>query len=153
LEDYLQMLKQIVENTPDIFFESPAFEATFNPLLAALTLVQTDVIWASLEVIRTILSHPCLERHTNPPPKFVLFATAIELAVRKHGLNLVAGLLGGLVGQFPEEAISTVVASFRYLASLWPVQLLEWLAPALQALPPTAAPTQARTQFLADVTA
>jgi transportin-3 len=152
LEDYLQMLKQLIEHTPDIFFESSAFAATFRPLLAALTVVQTDVIWASLEVIRMILTHNCLELQTSPPPKFPVYASAISQAIEKQGFNLVTCLLSGLIGQFPEECISTVVTSFRVLATLWPEQLLQWLPAALQSLPTNAAPTQALTQFMNEVT-
>lgn len=150
LEDYLQMIKQILEHTPDIFFESPAFSVIFFPLLGALTVVQTDVIWASLEVIRTILTHNCLEPQPNPPPKFPVFATAISQAIEKNGFDLVSLLLSGIVNQFPEESISTVVTSIRVIAALWPAQLLQWLPRALQDL--TSAPAQAKTQFMEEIT-
>lgn len=151
LEDYLQMLKQIIENTPDVFFESSAFVRTLRPTMAALTLVQTDVVWAALELIHLILSHDSLEPLSNPPPKFPVFAAAINEAMEKEGFELLGYILAGLVGEFPEESIAKVVTSIRRLASLWPQQVLAWLPLALRGLPASAAPMQARSQFLADM--
>jgi transportin-3 len=152
LEDYLQMLKQMIEHTPDIFFESPAFILVFQPLMAALTLVQTDVVWAALELLSQIFNHNCLEPSPNPPPKFPIFAAAISEGIEKNGFELIGYILAGLVGEFPEESLPTVVTSIRTLAALWPAQLLAWLPVALQGLPPASAPMQARSQFVAEMT-
>jgi transportin-3 len=145
------MLKQLIEQTPDIFFESPAFIHTLRPTMAALTLVQTDVVWAALELIHSILGHDSLEASSNPPPKFPVFAAAINQAIEKEGFELLGYILAGLVGDFPEESISTVVTTIRRLAALWPQQVLAWLPLTLQNLPTTAVPVQARSQFLADM--
>lgn len=145
------MLKQLIEQTPDIFFESTAFAHTLRPTMAALTLVQTDVVWAALELIHLILSHDSLEPSPTPPPKFPIFAAAINQVVEKEGFELLGYILAGLVGDFPEESVSTVVTTIRRLSALWPQQVIAWLPLALQGLPAPAAPVQARSQFLADM--
>jgi len=97
-----------------------------------------------------ILTHNCLEPQPNPPPKFPIFAAAISQAMEREGLNLLSILLIGIVNQFPEESVSTVVTSIRCIAALWPAQLAQWLPSALQDI--TSVPMQAKTQFMTEVT-
>ncbi|KDQ63496.1 hypothetical protein JAAARDRAFT_169378 [Jaapia argillacea MUCL 33604] len=153
LEDYLRMLLQMIEFTPDILFQSSVFPLAFRVAMAALTLVHTEIVFAALDFIRAILTHDCLSPPSNviPPPKFPLYAEAIRPVVEKEGMELVGCLLTGLVGDFPEESTSIVVTIFRMLAGLWPSQVLVWLPSVLQQLPLATAPGQAKAQFLADV--
>ena len=154
LEDYLQMLLQMVDLAPDIFFQSPAFPIAFRASMAALTLVHTDIIFASLDLFRVVLTHDCLvpSPSASPPPKFPIFASAIRTVVEKEGFEFVGYLLNGLVGDFPEDSTSVVVSIFRIIAFVWTSQLLSWLPLILQQLPTTSAPNQAKTQFLSEVT-
>lgn len=153
LEDYLQMLLQLVEHAPDIFFQSPAFPIAFRAAMAALTLVHTDIVFASLDIFRVTLTHDCLMPSTNtPPPKFPEYAAAIRRVFEKEGFELVGYLLNGLVGDFPEDSLSGVVSIFRAISIIWTSQFLSWLPAILQQLPTTAAPNEAKTQFLSDVT-
>jgi transportin-3 len=153
LEDYIRMLMNMVEFAPDIFFESSAFPAAFHIALAAITLIHTDTIFASLDLIRMILTHDCLHPDPlkHPPPKFPLYAQAIHQTVEKEGLEFTSLLLAGLVGDFPEETASIIVTLFRVLASLWPVQLQQWAPMVLQGLPMTSAPEDAKLRFMKDL--
>ncbi|KAH9846826.1 ARM repeat-containing protein [Lenzites betulinus] len=152
LEDYLQMLLQMIEFTPDVFFPSPAFPIGFRVAMAALTLVHSDIVFAALDLLRTIFSHECLEPNSRPPPpKFPIYAAAIRPVVEREGQELTALLLAGLVGDFPEESIPMVATIFRVLGGLWPTQLLAWLPPIVQQLPPTVAPDQAKSVFITDI--
>jgi transportin-3 len=153
LEDYIRMLMNMVEFAPDIFFESSAFPAAFHVALAALTLVHTDTIFASLDLIRMILTHDCLAPAPlkHPPPKFPLYASAIHQAIDKEGFEFTSLLLTGLVGDFPEETASIVVTLFRVLASLWPGRLQQWIPVILQGLPVTSAPEDAKVRFMKDL--
>ncbi|KAI0361316.1 ARM repeat-containing protein [Trametes cingulata] len=152
LEDYLQMLLQMIEFTPDVFFPSPAFAVAFRVAMAALTLVHSDIVFAALDLLRTIFSHDCLVPTSEPPPpKFPIYAAAIRPVVEREGQELISLLLSGLVGDFPEEAIGMVVTIFRVLGGLWPTQLRAWLPPAVQQLPSTAAPDQVKSLFLTDI--
>ena len=65
MEDYLQMLLQMIDFTPDVFFPSPALAVAFRAAMAALTLVHSDIVFAALDLIRTILSHECLQFAVN----------------------------------------------------------------------------------------
>ncbi|KAH9937196.1 ARM repeat-containing protein [Fomitopsis serialis] len=125
--DYLQMLLQMLDYAPDVFFPSPALPVAFQAALAALTVVHTDIIFAALDLIRGIP------------------------VVQKAGPELTSYLLSGMVGDFPEESASTVVTIFRQLAILWQQELLSWLPMILQQLPATAVPDQAKAQFLTDM--
>jgi transportin-3 len=148
------MLLQMIEYTPDVFFQSSAFPLAFRATMAALTLVHSDIIFASLDLLSMILTHECLLPPENivPPPKFPIYAAAIRAVMEKEGYELTGYLLAGLVGQFPEDTVHKVVTIMRVLASLWSSQLLAWLPPILQQLPTSNAPNQSKTQFLADIT-
>jgi transportin-3 len=155
LEDYMQMLSTVLEYTPDIFFETPsAFPIAFRAALVALTLIQSDLIFASLDLILNIVTHDCLTTQpgTIPPPKFPTYAAVIRGVVEKEGFELVSFLITGLVGEFPEDSTSTVITIFRMLASVWSGPLLSWLPPVLQQLSTTAVSDQTKSQFMAEVT-
>lgn len=152
LEDFLQMLLRLVEFVPDIYFQSPAFPHAFRAAMAALTVVHSDIIFASLDLIRLTLTHDSVLSNTpTHSPKFPVFASAIRELFEKEGYELVGYLLSGLVGDFPEDSTSAVVSIFRVISSVWTSQLLSWLPLVLQQLP-TTAPNQAKAQFLSDVT-
>ncbi|RPD64848.1 ARM repeat-containing protein [Lentinus tigrinus ALCF2SS1-6] len=152
MEDYLQMLIQMIDFTPDIFFPSPALAIAFRAAMAALTLVHSDIVFAALDLIRTILSHECLQPTVQPPPpKFPIYAAAIRPVVEREGAELSGLLLSGTVGDFPEESMPMVVTIFRVLSSLWPTQLLAWLPPAVQQLPPAMVTDAVKTTFISDV--
>jgi transportin-3 len=153
LEDYIRMLMNMVEFAPDIFFESSAFPAAFRVALAALTLIHTDTVFASLDLIRMILTHDCLapEPLKPPPPKFPLYANAIHQAIDKEGFEFASLLMTGLVGDFPEEAASIIVTLFRVLASLWASQLQQWAPVILQGIPVGSAPEDAKVRFMKDL--
>ncbi|KAJ7630843.1 armadillo-type protein [Roridomyces roridus] len=154
MEDYLRMLAIMVPIIPDIFFESSAFPLAFRTAMAALTMVHSDIIFASLDLFLLILTHDCLNPQPSvpPPPKFVAYRAAIHGVVEKDGFQLLSYLLNGLVGDFPEDSVSVVVSIFRAIAVLWGPQLLSWQPLVLQQLPNAAAPPEAQKQFLSDVT-
>ncbi|TFK41259.1 armadillo-type protein [Crucibulum laeve] len=154
LEDYMQLLHQILDYAPDIFFVSSAFPLVFQAGMATLTLVHTDILFATLNLFRTILTHDCLLSDTAPvpPPKFPIYASAIRQVMDKEGFNFLNYLLNGLVGDFPDDSTATVVSIFRAIVVGWPSEVLVWLPPILQQIPPTAAPVQSKTQFLSEVT-
>jgi transportin-3 len=141
------MLLQFASLAPDILFVSSVFPLAFRAAMTGLTVVHTDIIFAALDFFRVVLTHDCLD----PETKFPIYATAIHDAVRANGLTLVACILNGLVGDFPEEATATIVSIFRMIAYIWPTQLSAWLPQVLEQLPPQSAPTEAKSQFLSDV--
>ncbi|KIL70937.1 hypothetical protein M378DRAFT_66491 [Amanita muscaria Koide BX008] len=152
LEDYVQMLLQIVDQAPDIFFQSAVLVNAFKASMAALELVHTDVVFATLELFRSIFTHDCLDPSApSVPPKFPIYALAIRNVVDKEGYILVGYLLNGLVGDFPEESTSLVTSIIRSLAISWPVQLQAWIPPVLQQLPTTKVPNEEKSRFLTDI--
>ena len=153
LEDYIQMLLQFVSLAPDILFVSSAFPLAFRAAMAGLTVVHTDIIFAALDLFRSILTHDCLDPQAVPPPKFPAYASFIHDVVRDNGLTLVACILNGLVGDFPEEATATVVSIFRVIVCTWPTQVSTWLPQVLEQLPPQSIPAQSKSQFLSEVSA
>ncbi|KAH9982567.1 ARM repeat-containing protein [Lactifluus volemus] len=152
-EDYIRMLMNLVEFAPDIFFESSAFPAAFHIVLAALTLIHSDTIFASLDLIRMVLTHDCLapDPLKHPPPKFPLYASAIHQVIDKECFEFTSLLLKGLVGDFPEETASIIVTLFRVLASLWPGRLQQCIPVILQGLPVNSAPEDAKVRFMKDI--
>ena len=146
------MLLQLVDFAPDVYFQSSAFPLAFRASMAALTLVHSDIIFASLDLFRITLTHDSLLPYPSPPPKFPIYAAAIQAAVDKEGFEFVGCLLAGLVGEFPEDSTSAVVSIFRAISALWSPQMLSWLPPAVQQLPTTTASKQAQSLFLSEVT-
>ena len=153
MEDYLQMLLQLIEFRPDIFFQSSAFPMAFKAAMTALTLIHSDIIFAALDLFRIILGHECLAPPSvsPPPPKFPIYAAAISGAVEGDGYELLRYLLLGLTGDFPEDSTSAVVSIIRSMATVWTSQFLSWLPTIVQQLPSTTAPSQAKSQFVDDV--
>ncbi|KAG1862183.1 armadillo-type protein [Suillus subluteus] len=152
LEDYVQLLLQLIRMAPDVFFQSSAFPLAFRATMAALTLIHSDLVFASLDLFRDILTHESLTPSSSPPPKFPIYSSAIKSVMEKEGFEFVGCILSGLVGDFPEDSTAVVVTIFRAVALLWSTQLVTWLPPILQQLPPTSAPNQVKQQFLLDVT-
>ncbi|KAF8971485.1 armadillo-type protein [Flammula alnicola] len=153
LEDYLQMLLQYVTLAPDVLFTSSAFALAFRCAMTGLTVVHSDIIFASLDFFRSVLTHDCMEPVTvATPPKFAIWSASIRDAMNKEGLQFVACILNGLVGEFPEDSAATVVSIFRSLVYIWANQLLVWLPPVLEQLPVTSVPNVAKAQFLQEVT-
>lgn len=152
MEDYLRMVNQMVEFAPDAFFTSFAFPIAIRAAMAGLTLVQADIVFVALDFIRAILTHDCLDPAPVPPPKFPVYAAAIKPAIEQEGLQLTGYLLSGLTGDFPEDAVSSVITIFRVLAAQWSTAFLSWLPSVLQQLPATSVPDAAKTVFLSDVT-
>lgn len=152
MEDYLRMAQQTLEFAPDILFPSPAFSVAFRAAMAALTLVQSDIIFAALDFLRDILTHECLDPPPVPPPKYPAYAAAIKPVIAEQGMELTGLLLSGLVCDFPSDATSSVITIIRVLCKLWTSQFLSWLPIVLQQLPTTITPDQVKSGFLADVT-
>jgi transportin-3 len=151
LEDYLHLLKQMLENTPDIYFEATTSTHALRIATVALNVIQTEVAWTALEHIRNILVHPCLGPTPTPPPSFPIFAAIINQGISAEGKQIVQNLVSGLAEEppLPDDSTSMVITVFRSFAALWPRQLLEWLPAALELLP--SAPAQARKQFFDEV--
>ncbi|KAG1825839.1 armadillo-type protein [Suillus subaureus] len=143
LEDYVQLLLQLIRMAPDVFFQSSAFPLAFRATMAALTLIHSDLVFASLDLFRDILTHESLTPSSSPPLKFPIYSSAIKAVMEKEGFEFVGCILSGLVGDFPEDSTC---------ALLWSTQLVTWLPPILQQLPPSSTPNQVKQQFLLDVT-
>lgn len=153
LEDYTQMLLQFINMAPDILFVSSSFSLAFSCVMAGLTVVHSDIVFASLDFFRSVFSHDCMDPPTaSTPPNFHIYAATIRGAMDKEGLQFIACTLNGFTGNFPEDAASTVVTIFRFLVYLFPAQLLNWLPVVLEQLPTSNVPTAAKAQFLQDVT-
>ncbi|KZT44557.1 ARM repeat-containing protein [Sistotremastrum suecicum HHB10207 ss-3] len=151
LEDYIRLQQAIMEYCPDIFFLSPAFVIAFTASLTSLGVVYTDIIFASLDTLRDILTHECLSQKSSSPtspPKFPLYAEQIRAAFSSHGHQLVGALLTGLVGDFPEEAASSVITLLRAIAQTWPTEFTTFLPAVLDSLPLATCPLAARKQFV-----
>lgn len=153
IEDYVHLLLYLFEKRPDVFIESPAFPTAFRIAVASLALIHSDIIFASLDLLRGIIGHDSLDPSLkNPPPKFPGYAASIRQVVNAEGTQLTARLLSGLVNDFPEETVAMVVTIFRMLAVLWPEQLLSWFPAAVNSTPMPASFGPAKEQLLNEVT-
>lgn len=147
------MLLQYVALMPDYLFTSSAFPLAFRCAMAGLTVVHSDIIFATLDLFRNFLTHDCMEPVTAAtPPKFVAWSTAIRDAMGKEGFQLVGCILNGLVGDFPQDATATVVSIFRALVQCWPSQLVTWIPPVLEQLPVASVSNETKAVFLQEIT-
>ncbi|PPQ92687.1 hypothetical protein CVT25_013994 [Psilocybe cyanescens] len=153
LEDYLQMLLQLISLAPDILFLSSSFALAFRCAMAGLTVVHSDIIFATLDLFRSILTHDCMEPPLpSIPAKYPMYAAVIRDTMSKEGSKFLEYVLKGFVGDFPEDAASTVVSIFRSLAAYFPNPLLVWLRQVLVLLPVTSVPNESKAQLLQEVT-
>ena len=97
----MRMAQQMFEFAPDLLFPSPAFAIAFRAAMAALTLVQSDIVFAALDFLRDVLTHECLDPPPVPPPRYPVYAAAIRPVIVEQGLELTGLLLSGTVGDFP----------------------------------------------------
>ncbi|KAF8508506.1 ARM repeat-containing protein [Gautieria morchelliformis] len=151
VEDYIRLLLQMVDFTPDILFPSPAFPASFGSAVAGLTLVQVDICYLALEFLRIVLTHDALSRNAGVtvPPKFPIYAQAIRDVFAEQGFQLLVCLLVGFVGDFDEETTSQVVTIFRTICAVWPSEISSWLPSVMEQLP-SSIPLSVKEKFLAD---
>jgi len=156
LEDYMHMLIHTLDYAPDVFFDSPeSFSIGFKAAMTGLTLIQTDLIFASLDLIRLVLTHESIlppPAGKPVPPKFPIYASRIQQVIEKEGYELIGYLLSGLTGDFPEDSSSNVITIFRNIAAVWPQQLLSWLPSVLQQLHSTTVTDEAKASFLTETT-
>ena len=154
MEDYIQLLLQLQERVPDIFFESPSFPTAIRVAIAVLSLIHSDVIFAALTLLRSIVTHDCMDTSstTKPSPKFVAYAAAIRSVIIDEGTSLLANLLNGILNDFPQESTSTVITIIRLLAIHFPKELVVWLPQALDQVAMPASFTPAKEQLLTDIT-
>ncbi len=154
MEDYIQLLLQLQDRLPDIFFDSPSFPTAVRVAIAALSLIHSDVIFAALDLLRAIVTHDCLDSSTTtrPSPKFIVYASAIRSVIQDEGPVLLANLLNGIVNDFPQESTSTVITIIRMLSITFPKELVIWLPQALDQVAMAASFTPAKNQLLTDIT-
>ncbi|KAF8584964.1 ARM repeat-containing protein [Ramaria rubella] len=149
VEDYIRLILQMVDFTPDILFLSPAFSASFGAAVTGLTLVQMDICFLALDFLRIVVTHDALSPGGTAPPKFPLYAQAIRDVFSKQGFGLLGCLLTGFVGDFDEDTTSSVVTIFRTVSALWPTEITSWLPSIIEQLP-ASLPAAVRQQFLTD---
>lgn len=152
LEDYIHMLQSLADYAPDIFFQSNAFLSAFRSSLTALSLLQTDIIIAALNLCQLIVMHDCLRPSEPTPPKYPIYALAINAAVEACGFDLVGHLLGGIAGDYEDECFDRALTLTRAIATVWPSQFVSWLPVVLQRLPSNSISDSSKTQFLSDIT-
>jgi len=151
----MQLLLQVYDYMPETLILSPSFPPIFQTILTALTLVQVDINYPALDLLRRILAHDSL---INPPGtpsagqsnQNTMFATAIRQSMAEQGFQLVGLVLTGLVTYFVEDTNSLVITIFRILADLWPNELATWLPPVLEQIPTATLSLPAKSQFLSD---
>lgn len=147
----MYLLLPLSDFAPDIFFTSSAFSSAFRIVMLSLPVIQSEVVFRCLELLRVILTHDCLRPDVPTPPNFPVYANAIHTVIGSLGYELVGYLVGGIVGEFEESVMSAVVSIFRAIATYWPGELLSWIGPLLQQLPNNTVSTQTKEQFVGDV--
>ena len=150
----MHFLLPLLDRTPDVFFRSNAFPLAFQICMASLTVVHTEVLVAALEVVRDILSHDCLSTQPTavPTSDFPVYAAAIQDVLEKNGQAFVACVLSGMIGDFPEDCLSSIIVIFRMLASVFPAQMSAWIQNVAPTLPVSAGLVPARQQFVTEIT-
>lgn len=147
-----------------MLYLSPAFTAVFQVALACLTLPNPSTLLTTLELLRDVLGHDSLDSAPSSfssgastpslhvpsgPAGYVAMCPAIRTAVQAHGFQLCQLLLTGLLVEFPEDAVSTVVTLFALLSTRFPDAVKVWVPPIAEGLPSKAASPNDRAAFVA----
>lgn len=153
-------------NTPSLVFLSPMFPGAIRTALAALTLLQPQVIDSALQFIREVVGHDALSIPPTssqpgtplPPPadptsgpspqELAAYSAAIRHVVGEQGFQLCGLLLTGLVTHFSSESMPVVLTTFRVLAAGFPAESASWVPAAAESLPVSNVPAQDRVAFV-----
>ena len=122
--------------------------------MSILTFLHTDVLLSALEFFLDILSHDFLSTHPTAVPTsyFPVYSAAIQDVLEKNGQAFVACVLSGMIGDFPEDCLSSIIVIFRMLASVFPAQMSAWIQNVAPTLPVSAGLVPARQQFVTEIT-
>jgi transportin-3 len=127
----------MVDFVPEEYFASTGVSTSFMTGVVALTLPHTDIVFASLDFLRIILTQGTPSGKGATHPMQQIFTTS--------GQELLKSLLTGMSGDFPEEAISAVILLFRCIADSWPTEMIEWLPGSIESMP---LPLEEKTKFV-----
>lgn len=153
LEDYVRLLYDLVEYSPELVLPSPLFGPAFQAILTTLTLEMPAIIIAALDALRSILGHESLSfspSDPNPPPIAALypsFSAAIRGVVTGSKEQLVGLLVNGLVS-FSEDTTSSVLTLLRVLSIHFSDVLAAALPAAVENLPVKIASKEEKIEFM-----
>lgn len=168
IEDYLWLVRNLAESSPDLVFLSSVFSNTVQIAISAITLLSPNVCHEGLDTIRVIVGHDCLRASsttnqgsnnmsfpTGTDPQQVAnwdnYAAAIRSVISQPeaGGKLVQILLSRLVTDFSEDCAPMSVTLARLLAERFPQELAQWVPAALSTISPKDLREPERQKFIA----
>jgi hypothetical protein len=144
--DFIQLSQAMIDYAPETLMSSPGLETAFLNCLVAMKLVHTDIIVSALDFLFVVL------KLTRPQDHQSSYTLRVNEIFTVHGFQLLNQLLEGMLGNFHEESLSTVIALFRCIAEQWPSELSGWLPSLMDALPGNSCSQQLKSKFIADCT-
>ena len=156
IEDYLHLVRNLAENTPELFFLSSAFPSAVQIAITAVTLLSPTISLDGLDALRQIVGHDCLDAAApsssngggggggvapsapgSERAQWPAFASAIRsvLCAPEAGGRLVSIMLGRLVTDFHEDCAPVSITLFRLLSERITPQMAEWVPAAAQQIP------------------
>ncbi|KAL8287694.1 hypothetical protein RQP46_003552 [Phenoliferia psychrophenolica] len=148
LDDYVHLISDLTEFNPELLLLSPSFPMCFQTLLSTTTLLTPESVLATLDALRGIIGHECLD---SPSPYPAAFGAAVRTVVEAAAAPLVRVLLTGLVDGF-EDAATNILTILRLLAVQFPQALVREMPAAVEQLPVKAVSTAERAEFLTKFT-
>ena len=151
LEDYVHLMRMIMERTPSVFFTSPTFEMAFKSCIPILGVVYNSIVEVALDLFRDILAE-AYEPSASVLPSQPSSSAIIQSAFQQSGMDLLNAVIQGVVGDFYEEKTGVVVSILRSATKVWPKEVIGALPAVLQSIPNTKAPADAKNGFLTEMT-
>lgn len=167
LDDYIHTCLTVLNNVPSMLLLSPQFPQVFRAALAALTLLKTEIVGTTLDLVLGIVGHDSLMMPvTTSQPGTPLgatgalnadgtpsmddmasYAAAIRHTVGQQGFQLASVLLNGLVTQFSPEVMPVAITTLKVLSSGFAGEMVAWVPGIVEQLPSNYVPDKDKVAF------
>lgn len=156
-------MRNLIEDAPDLILSSPAFPASVQIAVTAVSLLSPIISLDGLDAVRLLVGHDSLRGASATPSgygapssnpaeaaQFPAFSQAIRSVISNPeiGARLVHLLLSRLVTDFHEDCSGMAVTLARLLAERFPTELAQWVPAALATIPAKDLRDQERQKFL-----
>jgi len=143
VEDYVQLSRAMADFSPEIFYSASGLNTAVSMCIVGLKMIHTDIIFASLDLL-DIVFRP-VKSPKGPDSGQNAY---VDAAFSTFGFQVLGNLLDGLIGNLPEETLSTVIAIFRCAAERWSTEFVNWLPNLMQGLNGYSCTEEIRLKFM-----
>ena len=133
--------------SPGIFYSSTGLDTAVSMCIVGLKMIHVDIVFASLDLLDIILRPVKLAKSPEASSER---NSRVNSAFSTFGFQVLGNLLEGLLGNLPEESLSSVISIFRCVAEHWPSEFINWLPTLLQEINGYLCTEEMKVKFMND---